>query len=221
MPTEQEKIAGMPEKDVKDMARGTAAQSLLSEKGRLASSREMFEEQGSKIERAAGEALGARLGRQRTMSGATLAGAAEAGVRAREQAASGLSKLQQQQSALERESEERQMKLQDRLIQIGTADERAKDSARDIDSEAQAYEEGEERGNYYEREAAAAGTQEERDRLLNKARDVHVKDYHGLFGMGQHGSEKGWISGGESREEYIATQNKKFGPIAGSSTVGS
>ena len=211
MPTEQEKIAGMPEKDIKDMGRGTAAQSLLAEKERLASSREMLEEQGSKIERAAGEALGARLGRQRTMSGATLAGAAEAGVRAREQAASGLSKLQQQQSALERESEERQLKLQDRLIQIGTADERAKDTARDIDSEAQAYEEGEDRGLYYEREAEAATTQKERDRLLNRARDEHVKDmwFTDAFGKGY------------GRDEYIADQNEKFGPVAGSSTVGS
>lgn len=209
MPTEQEKLAGMAETDIKGMARGTAAQSLLSEKGRIASSREMLEEQGSKIERAAGEALGARLGRQRTMSGATLAGAAEAGVRAREQAASSMSKLQQQQSAFERESEDRQLALQDKLIKIGTADERAKDTGRDIDSEAQAYEEGTARGEYFQREAEAATTQEARDKLLNRARDELVKDFW-----------KENTFGGSSREDYIKAQNKKFGPVAGSSTVG-
>jgi hypothetical protein len=209
MATDEEKMAQMTEAEIKESARAGISRDIESEQRRLAEVGEGFTEQAAAIRRGAAEALGAQLGRQRGMSGATLAGAAEAGVRAREQAALGLSQLQQRRSEMERQAEKRQLELQEKLLKIGTPEERERETIRDVDAEAQAYDEGTDRGKFYEREAEAATTQAERDKLLNRARDELVKDF--------------WFkrSGASARQKYITDMNKKFGPVAGSSTVGS
>jgi hypothetical protein len=187
MATDEEKMAQMTEAEIKESARAGISRDIESEQRRLAEVGEGFTEQAAAIRRGAAEALGAQLGRQRGMSGATLAGA-----------------------EMERQAEKRQLELQEKLLKIGTPEERERETIRDVDAEAQAYDEGTDRGKFYEREAEAATTQAERDKLLNRARDELVKDF--------------WFKnafGGYDRQKYIDEMNKKFGPVAGSSTVGS
>lgn len=217
MATDEEKMSEMTEAEIKKSARESISRDIESEQRRLAEVGEGFTEQAAAIRRGAAEALGAQLGRQRGMSGATLAGAAEAGVRAREQAALGLSQLQQRRSEMERQAEKRQLELQEKLLKIGTPEERLRETVRDIDAAAMAYEEGRDRAAYFEREAKAATTQAERDALLNRARDEHSKAFFGS--SGDKGVER--QSGETRREAYIRTMNERFGPVEGSSTVGS